>query len=198
MNLLELQDQLLGKHFDHNRQDHDSSVKLVDSFLANEFSKLSVQERSKTYEELHGVNDCVEETSLDLQNSLQELEEALTRITPKRAYEMAKRQNKAYVMDPKFRLMFLRADCFHPEKAATRLLGYFGGKLQYFGESLLTKRIQFNDLDNDDQACVQAGHLQVLPSRDRSGRAIVVAVDIFESSRRLNFPRPLAKISLLR
>ena len=71
------------------------------------------------------------------------------------------------------------------------MVGYFEGKLQYFGESLLTKRIQFNDLDNDDQACVQAGHLQVLPSRDRSGRAIVVAVDIFENK---SFRTPTNKL----
>ena len=178
-NLLELQDRLLGKHFAHNFEDSVSSAKLVDSALANEFNKLSTQERSKTYEELHGVNDCVEETPIFLQNSLRQLDEALARIAIKPAFEIAVRQNENYVMDFKFRLMFLRADGFHPEKAATRLVGYFEGKLKYFGESLLTKRIQFSDLEKDDQACVKGGHLQVLPSRDQSGRAIVIDVDMF-------------------
>jgi hypothetical protein len=181
MNLLELQDQLLVKHFDRNGQDDDSSVRLVDSFLAKEFNTLSVQERSRTYEELHGVNDCVEESPILLHTSLRQLDEALTRITVKRAYDIAEHQNKDYVRDTNFRLMFLRADGFHPERAATRMVAFFEGKLQYFGESLLTKRIQFSDLDQDDQACLQAGHLQILPSRDRSGRAIMVAVDIFEN-----------------
>ena len=176
--LRDLQDRLLGKHLEHNAEDSVASAALVDLVLAKEFSKLSTQERSKTYEELHGVNDCVEETPVLLRNSLRQLDEALARITVKPAYEMAVQQNKDYVMDTSFRLMFLRADSFHPEKAATRLVGFFEGKLQYFGESLLTKRIQFSDLDEDDQACVKGGHLQVLPSRDRSGRAIFADVNI--------------------
>ena len=170
--LLELQDSLLGKHFDRNHQDSAASTKLVDSVLAKEFNMLSVQERSKTYEELHGVNDCVEETPVFLHNSLRQLDEALMRIEDKPAYETAVLQNKAYVTNPTFRLMFLRADGFHPEKAATRMVAFFEGKLQYFGESLLTKRIQFSDLHDDIQACVKAGHMQLLPSRDRSDRPV--------------------------
>jgi hypothetical protein len=178
-NLLELQDHLLGNHFEHNIEDSVTSAKLVDSVLAKEFNKLSTQERSKTYEELHGVNDCVDETPVFVQNSLRQLDEALTRITEKPGYEIAAQQNKAYVTNPKFRLMFLRADGFHPEKAATRLVGYFAGMQKYFGDNLLTKRIQFSDLDSDDQACVKGGHLQVLPSRDRSGRGAVIDVGVY-------------------
>ena len=177
--LRDLQHRLLGKHLEHNAEDSVASAALVDSVLAKEFSKLSTQERSRTYEELHGVNDCVEETPILLRNSLRQLDEALAQITVKPAYEMAVQQNKDYVMDTNFRLMFLRADGFHPEKAATRLVGFLEGKLQYFGESLLTKRIQFSDLDEDDQACVKGGHLQVLPSRDQSGRPIIIDADIY-------------------
>ena len=111
-NLLELQDRLLGMHFERNIEDSVTSAKLVDSVLAKEFNKLSVQERSKTYEELHGVNDCIEETPAFVQNALRQLDEAIVRITMKPAYEMAVRQNENYVMDVKFRLMFLRADVF--------------------------------------------------------------------------------------
>jgi hypothetical protein len=178
-NLLELQDHLLGKHFERNIEDSVTSAKLVDSVLAKEFNKLSVQERSKTYEELHGVNDCIEETPAFVQNALRQLDEAIVRIPIKPAYEMAVRQNENYVMDVKIRLMFLRADGFHAEKAATRLVGYFEGKLKYFGVSLLTQGIQFNDLDRDDQACVRGGHMQLLPFRDQSGRATVVDVDVY-------------------
>ena len=174
-NLLELQDQLLQKP-----SDRDTSAKLVDKVLAKEFSKLSVLERSKTYEDIHGVKDCVEETPIFLQNSLRELDEALARITPKRAYEMAEQQNKDYVTDANFRIMFLRAESFHPGKAATRLVGYFEGILRFFGESRLTKRIQYSDLDSDDQTCVKAGHMQPLPTRDRSGRVVFADVDSFK------------------
>ena len=172
MDFLELQDCLLGKHLDRNREGSDDSMQLVDSVLADEFNKLSVHERSLTYEEVHGVNDCVEETPILIQTSLRQIDEALLKITEKPAYEIAEQENKMYVTDPKFRLMFLRADGFNPEKAATRLVGFLEGKLRYFGESLLTKRIQFSDLHDDVQACVKAGHMQVLPSRDQSDRPI--------------------------
>ena len=178
--LLELQDRILGSHFEKAPADKgDFSAEYVDLVLAREFNQLSTQERSRTYEELHGVDECVVETPLFIDNSLRRLDEELANIRRKPAYELAKQQNKAYVTNPQFRLMFLRADGFHPEKAATRLVGYFEGKLEYFGESRLTKQIQFSDLDHNDQACVKSGHMQVLPSRDQSGRAIFTDVDVF-------------------
>jgi hypothetical protein len=180
-NLLELQEQLLGK-----RSDRDTSAKLVDKVLAKEFSSLSVQERSRTYEDIHGVIGYVEETPVFIQNSLQQLDDALSRITPKRAYEIAEKQDKDYVMDVKFRLMFLRAESFHPGKAAARLVGYFEGMLRFFGECLLTRRIQYNDLDANDQTCVKAGHMQPLPTRDRSGRVVFTDVDNFKDQSYVN------------
>ena len=179
-NLLQLQDQLLGKHFDPNRQEAGASAKLVDILLAKEFSKLSVLERSKTYEELHGVGECVEETPVFIEKALQQLDEEISKIRRKSAYELAEEQNKEYVTNPTFRIMFLRASAFHPGKAAARLVGYFEGILKYFGESLLTKRIQYSDLNSDDQACAKAGHLQILPSRDRSGRVVFTDIDPFQ------------------
>ena len=179
-NLLELQDQLLGKHFDRSLQDAGASAKLVDSVLAKEFSKLSVQERSKTYEELHGVDECVKETPIFIENSLRQLDEEVSKIRRKYAYVLAEQQNKEFVTNPNFRRMFLRASGFHSGKAANRMVGYFEGILKYFGESYLTKRIRYRDLDRDDQACAKAGHLQILPFRDRSGRAVFTDLDPFQ------------------
>ena len=178
--LLQLQDQLLGKHFDPNCHGAGASGKIVDSLLAKEFSNLSVQERSKTYEELHGVNEPVAETSTFIGNSLWQLNVEISKIKRKYAYELAEQQNKDYVMDVKFRTRFLRAESFHPGKAAIRLVEYFEGMLKYFGENLLTKRIQYSDLDRDDQACVKAGHLQILPFRDQSGRVVFTDMDPFQ------------------
>ena len=179
-NLSELQDQLLGKNVQSNRQDAVSASKKFDSLLANEFTKLSIQERSKTYEELHGVDEGVDETPFLIERSLRALDEEISKIRIKPAYDLAEQQNKEYVTNPRFRLMFLRAGGFQPEKAATWLVGYFEGKLKYFGEGFLTKRIQFSDLDPNDQACVKAGLAQVLPSRDRSGRIVVVGVALLQ------------------
>jgi hypothetical protein len=179
-NHLELQDELLGQHFDRNHHDAGASAKLVDTLLAKEFSKLSVQERSKTYEELHGVDECVEETPAFVESCLQKLDEEISKIRRKSAYELAQQQNKEYVTNPKFRIMFLRASGFHPEKAAHWLVDYFEGILKYFGESLLTKRIQYSDLDRDGQAYVKYGHSQMLPARDRSGRVVLAGIGMLQ------------------
>ena len=179
-NYLELQDQLLTKHFDPNGQESGASMKLVDSLLANEFSKLSVQQRSKTYEELHGVDEGVEETPDFVEMSLRQLDEAISKIRRKSAYELAEQQNKEYVTNPKFRIMFLRASGFDAEKAAHWLVDYFEGMLKYFGRSLLTRRIQYSDLDRDGQAYIKDGHSQMLPARDRSGRVVLVGISMLQ------------------
>ena len=179
--LLELQEQLLGKQFERNLQDVDvSSATLIDAMLAKEFSKLSVQERSKTYEELHGVDQGVIETPAYIENYLRQLDDEVSKIRTKSAYDLAKQQNNAYVTDLTFRIMFLRASGFHPRNAAIRMVGYFEGMLEYFGEKHLKGRIRFSDLDRDDQACVKAGQTQILPSRDQSGRAILLDTNTFQ------------------
>ena len=180
LNHLELQEQLLGKQFEHNLQeDVDASATMIDLMLAKEFNKLSVHERSKTYEELHGVDEGVQETPAFIEYSLRQLNEEVSKIRTKCAFDLAEQQNEAYVNDSKFRLMFLRASGFHPRNAATRMVRYFEGMLEYFGVNYLTKRIRFSDLDHNDQACAKAGHIQILPSRDQSGRATVLATNTF-------------------
>ena len=179
-NLVELQDQLLGKIVGNNHQGAVGASKKFDTLLATEFTRLSLEERSKTYEELHGVDEAVEETPALIERSLRELDEELLKIRKKSAYDLAEYQNKAYVTNPHFRMMFLRAGGFDPEKAAAWLVRFFEGKLEYFGENRLTKRIQYSDLDPDDQACVMAGDAQILPSRDRSGRVVVVGVSLLQ------------------
>jgi hypothetical protein len=57
----------------------------------------------------------------------------------KPAYEQAERMTKGYVTDSKFRLMFLRANRFDAEKAATRLVNFMEGKLEYFGPGALAR-----------------------------------------------------------
>jgi hypothetical protein len=96
------------------------------------------------------------------------------------------------VTDTKFCLCFLRAEHFNPTKTAVlRLEAFLEGKLQYFGEALLTKPIKFSDLDKDDQACLKMGHMQVLPSRNRAGRAVCCNMDLVKDRK---FKLPVNRI----
>jgi len=181
--LLQLQQEtILGTHFqsEYGAGGEGYSSEYIDSLLAKEFTSLSVQERTKTYEEIHGVSDYVDETPAFVEQCLWQLDMELSNITEKTAYYIAEQQNKAYVTDSKFRLMFLRAACFHPQRAATRLVAFFEGKLRFFGLEPLTRQLQWSDLDQDDKTCFRAGHLQVLPTRDRSGRPVFTDIEAFQ------------------
>jgi len=73
-----------------------------------------------------------------------------------------------------FRLSFLRAERFDTKKAATRMIDYFEEKRRLFGVDKLTSKIQLKDLDAESKYCLESGQLQLLPGRDRAGRAVIV------------------------
>jgi hypothetical protein len=142
--------------------------------LANALSKLSLQEREKAYEEIHGVDPTVEETPELVADRLEALEQELQKIPKKPAYDLALQLNKEYVTDRKLRLQFLRAECFDAKKAAARLVKCLEGKLELFGPEVMARPINLSDLDCDDLEPLQAGYFQFLPARDRAGRAVLV------------------------
>ena len=80
--------------------------------------------------------------------------------------------DRDYVQDRDFRLKFLRADLFNATEAALRLARHFQAKLELFGRSKLVKDIVQDDLDEEDMAALYAGFTQLLPVRDRAGRAV--------------------------
>ena len=146
--------------------------KSIEKLMAKDISQLSSKELGVAYEDIHGVSEVVEETPQMVIEKLQQMEHALRVINHKPAYDQAETMNYQYVNDPKFRLMFLRADCFDPQKAAARLVNFMEGKLKYFGPICLARPIFLSDLDEDDLQTLKAGPLQILPVRDRAGRAI--------------------------
>jgi hypothetical protein len=79
--------------------------------------------------------------------------------------------------DVEFKLSFLRAEQFHPQRAARRMLRYYETKRRLFGTSLLCKhRIHLSDLDSEARKHLQCGRMQLLQERDRAGRAVLVGV----------------------
>eukprot|EP00980_Cylindrotheca_fusiformis_P019586 scaffold6795_cov110-Cylindrotheca_fusiformis.AAC.3 len=147
----------------------------VKKTLAAAMEKLSLEEREKVYEDVHGVTDEIQETAEFVTNSLEQMDRIVDLINEKAAYEQAKLQAYNLVTDRQFRLSFLRYTSFNPKLAALRLVQYFSNKLELFGiENLAKSRITIEDLGETTTRVLELGSLQVLPCRDSKGRAVVV------------------------
>ena len=145
----------------------------VDAFLAKEMNQMSIQERDRVLYDIHGVSEVITETPDLIEERLFELEVELHKIFPKPAYDQAMYSDPDYVLDTKFRLMFLRADLFDAKKAAARMVRYFRDKQNLFGNELLGKEIQLKDLNEFDRESLESGCSQFLPVRDMAGRTIL-------------------------
>ncbi|KAG7368545.1 hypothetical protein IV203_031288 [Nitzschia inconspicua] len=152
-----------------------------ETVLARELAKLSVSEREEVLHDIHGVTEnVVLETPELISEKLSKMDEKIeqTRAANRSsnqngasAYSIAKAMSSEYAQSSRLRLMFLRASHFDVEKAAQRFLGHFE-KMELFGPDKLTETITINDLNADDMVCLTSGQSQLLPYRDRSGRAI--------------------------
>ena len=178
-------DTLLAEEIDHlsmeERQKAVDDLRVVDpkdseKILAKNLIQVPLDEREFGLHELHGVSDVIEETPELIERCLFDLETGIQNIPKKAAYDQAKATAPECVSCRKFRLMFLRAERFDAKNAAVRLVKYFEGKLKLFGPDKLTKIITMEDLDEDDLATLNSGYLQLLPERDRAGRAIIITV----------------------
>jgi len=118
------------------------------------------------------VAEDIQENEDMINDHMEQLEKEIQKIRMKRDYDFATFLSDTYVQDRKFRLMFLRADRFDPQRAAKRLVLHMDHKLNLFGQDKLVKSITLDDLDQDDIKSVMAGFLQYLPIKDRTGRTV--------------------------
>lgn len=81
----------------------------------------------------------------------------------------------SYIFHRDFRLKFLRADLYDVEKAAHRYLRCIEGLLKYYGSYALQRPLTYEDLGKECQDALKFGYVQILPSRDRAGRLVVVS-----------------------
>ena len=155
---------------------------LLDSFLAEGLTKISILDREKVYHDIHGIppppaaNDDIEETPERLEQKLAQLETELSRIRNKEAYNAAKNMDQDYVENRDFRLLFLRADRFNAKKAALRMARHFQAKSDLFGRDKIARDIVQSDLEKEDLECLYAGYEQFLPARDCAGRVVFIQV----------------------
>ncbi|KAG7355082.1 hypothetical protein IV203_004438 [Nitzschia inconspicua] len=147
----------------------------MDPFFIEELNKLSMKERDEVLQDVHGVSDVMNENPVTIQAKVVQMQQALDQLPLKQkaAYLQALQQNEHYVHNPKFLLMFLRADAFNVEASALRFVSFFEHKLQLFGRDKLARDILFCDLTEGDIACLESGYAQMLSGRDRAGRAVL-------------------------
>ena len=153
----------------------------MDALIAAELNKLSIIERENVLQDIHGVSDIVNEEPEFVAGCLAELNTEVTMIKNKAAFLLAEAQNSEYVSNLDFRLMFLRAASFIPKDAAIRLVAFCEAKLELFGTEKLTKTILLSDMDKDDIGCLETGYSQLLPGRDRAGRALLTVLPMIHN-----------------
>ena len=116
----------------------------TDKLLSAELKRLTVVEREKVTEDIHGIAEVIDEDVDFVRRKIQQYDEEITKLRKRHArittsnytaaYEKALFINPQLVQhDIDFKLMFLRGDNFDPEKAANRLMMYFTTKLELFG-----------------------------------------------------------------
>ena len=98
---------------------------------------MSLTDREKLFEEVNGIPDLIDENSDPefVNKRLDELDQQLGKVTlDKSAYHLAMALRPELRHDRKFRLMFLRSECFDTRKAARRMVNYYTSKRLLFGE----------------------------------------------------------------
>ena len=158
-----------------------------DAMIAKELNKLSLDERNRLFDEIHGVGGFLEKESDDFVDELIPKFNAAMKGLPSSKRAAA---DKAFFLKPsleankKFKLMFLRADCYNPKLAAKRCALYFQNKLELWGESCLTRTITKADLTAEDMEIY--GFFLLLPYKDNAGRSIW-----FSDFPKMNFDLPV-------
>lgn len=149
---------------------------LAEDLLAKELEKLSLDQHEKALFDIHGVIPDIEEDPVMMETKLKEFDEAIYKIEPKEAYFKAKHWNSHYVSNRNFRILFLRCEEWDVEKAAKKMVHHFEVKRKLFGDGeCLGREIRQSDLNSKDRQILESGFAQVLPSRDASGRTMMLS-----------------------
>ena len=148
----------------------------MDALIASEMSRLSVEERERVYDDVHGVGTFNEEDPSFIGSCLDDLANHLLTQKQGTAYAIAESMSKQYVSDKDFCMMFLRAEEYDPSDAAERMIRFFEFKKELFGVEKLVKDIALDDMDEDDMHFLGNGYCQVSPYTDTAGRTIFVFI----------------------
>lgn len=146
----------------------------IDALIANEMNRMSLEEREKVLDEIHGIVQIEEEDVDTMDSCLKKIEYHLQNIKSNTAYALAEAMSRKYVSSRRLRMMFLRADRYNSEDAAERMIRFFDLKESLFGVHKLVKDITLDDLDENDIECLKSGCYQISPLKDMAGRTITI------------------------
>jgi hypothetical protein len=160
----------------------DPSPKSIDSLLSTELYALSLEERARVLDDVHGVSNEIDEAPEFVSESLGKLEKKLETIRKKQAYDYAYALDPQYVKKRELRLRFLRSTSFDISIAASRIVQHFEAKMELFGKAKVTKDITQDDLSKEDLECLYCGYNQILPVRDQAGRGVMLGLPHLKSN----------------
>lgn len=149
-----------------------SEMKQTEDLIAAEMWNLSQQERSDAIDDIHCVGEDFKESAQMVQQALADFERVVQKeFNP--FYDMAVKQNRAYVEDPKFRLKFLRSRMYDVAEAVKQMTSYLQNKATYFGTEMIARDITLNDLNEEDKKLLLSGLFHIQKERDRKGRVVM-------------------------
>jgi hypothetical protein len=154
-----------------------------DQMLSKEIQSLSIHDRIKVQEEIHGVSNlCPTETPTMVEAALTDMEHQLDNIANKPIYDQL--SPFSYLHSRLWMLRFLRCELFDAKRAAQRLIRFTEYMYQEYDTiEVLERPLRLSDLPTNSgrtnngkevMDSFKTGHSQLLPFRDRSGRRIFV------------------------
>eukprot|EP00531_Pseudo-nitzschia_arenysensis_P003794 CAMPEP_0116149924 /NCGR_PEP_ID=MMETSP0329-20121206/19245_1 /TAXON_ID=697910 /ORGANISM="Pseudo-nitzschia arenysensis, Strain B593" /LENGTH=511 /DNA_ID=CAMNT_0003646347 /DNA_START=191 /DNA_END=1726 /DNA_ORIENTATION=- len=167
--------------YNHYDDEWNENPDQVEELLSRELLRLTLEDRNKFQDEIHGVH-CIapEETPELLRSSLQQIDYELEHVVPldqKQAYLQSKTLNKkTYIHEDDFKLRFLRCELFDAHKAALRMALFIDLLVGIFGGYALERPIRLSDFSKNELCEFRKGRFQLLPDRDRgfkSGRRVI-------------------------
>lgn len=154
---------------------------VVETGLAEEMNALSVEERERVYDEIHGVASIREETPELVSTSLEKMREELAEM-PRRTKAILDRAiftKPSIARDDKFHMMFLRASRFDPHEAAYKMCRFFLHKLKLFGAEKLVREITLDDLEEQELRFMYDGSIQFHIVNARGMRAEYIMLSAY-------------------
>ena len=164
----------------------------MEKLWAKELYELSLKERETINNEVHGVLLSDMHTNPDKEWSEEQYsfyldafqKEIDTNVTfaDKQSYLKGVGLGSSYILSNDFRMGFIRTEHYNIENAIRRYCRCLDSLLEYFGECALMRPLLMSDLTKKEAKFLREGYVQILPSRDRLGRRILVQLGSYGGS----------------